>query len=249
MPENFDRLRDYGKADNVEVGDASFYWNDIGSWSSLRSVLPLDDDGNALRGNVVTLDSANNVLICGDDDLLGVIGMRDIAVVKSGNGILVCPLSEEQRVKELVGVLKKIGRITCDGAASTFLRRPFLQRRTGNDRDSGMGKTPAVSHPADVLHLPGADRGDSRGTRPQHCEQFLLALHGSLRVVTDDGERRETFELDSPLRGLHLPAGLWGIQQDHTPDNVLLVLASEPYDADDYIRDYSQYLEYVKTLK
>lgn len=95
------------KADNVEVGDASFYWNDIGSWSSLRSVLPLDDDGNALRGNVVTLDSANNVLICGDDDLLGVIGMRDIAVVKSGNGILVCPLSEEQRVKELVGVLKK----------------------------------------------------------------------------------------------------------------------------------------------
>lgn len=83
----------------------------------------------------------------------------------------------------------------------------------------------------------------------KHCEQFLLALHGSLRVVTDDGERRETFELDSPLRGLHLPAGLWGIQQDHTPDNVLLVLASEPYDADDYIRDYSQYLEYVKTLK
>ncbi len=95
------------KADNVEVADASFYWNDIGSWSSLQSVLPLDEQGNAVRGNVVALDSANNVLICGGNDLLGVIGMRDIAVVKSGNGILVCPLSEEQRVRELVAVLKK----------------------------------------------------------------------------------------------------------------------------------------------
>lgn len=80
----------------------------------------------------------------------------------------------------------------------------------------------------------------------KHCEQFLLALHGSLGVVADNGFARETFQLDSPLRGLHLPAGVWGVQQSHTPDNVLLVLASDPYDPDDYIRDYAEYLEYVK---
>ena len=90
------------KAAHVEVGEASFYWNDIGSWSALRSVLPLDEQGNAVRGNVIAIDSAENVLIGDEDTLLGVIGMRDVAVVKSGNGILVCPLSEEQRVKELV---------------------------------------------------------------------------------------------------------------------------------------------------
>lgn len=89
------------KADNVLVGNASFYWNDIGSWGALRSVLPLDAQGNALQGNVLTFDSVNNVLIGDSETLLGVIGMHDVAVVKSGNGILVCPLSEEQRVREL----------------------------------------------------------------------------------------------------------------------------------------------------
>ncbi len=94
------------KAKNVLVGEAPFYWNDLGSWSSLRSVLPLDDSGNAIRGEAVTLDAANNVLIS-DDCLIGVIGLNDIAVVKSGNGILVCPLSQEQRVKELVKLIQE----------------------------------------------------------------------------------------------------------------------------------------------
>ena len=90
------------KADRVLVAAAPFFWNDMGSWSSLRSVLPLDENGNAVKGNVVQIDSGNNVLVSDDGTLLGVIGIRDTAVVKSGNGILVCPLSEEQRVKELV---------------------------------------------------------------------------------------------------------------------------------------------------
>ena len=94
------------KSREVIVGNAPFYWNDIGSWSALRSVLPQDEYGNATRGNVLALSSNNNVLISDDDTLLGVIGMNDIAVIKSGNGLLVCPLSEEQRVKTLVGQIK-----------------------------------------------------------------------------------------------------------------------------------------------
>ena len=94
------------KSRNVIVGNAPFYWNDIGSWSALRSVLPKDERGNAARGNVLAISSNNNVLISDDDTLLGVIGMNDIAVIKSGNGLLVCPLSEEQRVRELVGQIK-----------------------------------------------------------------------------------------------------------------------------------------------
>ncbi len=90
------------KADNVVVGEAPFYWNDLGSWSALRSVLPLDEAGNALRGNVLALDSVNNVLISDPDFLLGVIGMHDIAAIQAGNGILVCPLSREQEVRQLV---------------------------------------------------------------------------------------------------------------------------------------------------
>jgi len=94
------------KAINVLVCDVGFYWNDLGSWSSLRSLLPLDEYGNAVQGNVTTLDSDNNVLFNDGELMLGVIGMHNVAVVKSGNGILVCPLSEEQKVRQLV---KEIG--------------------------------------------------------------------------------------------------------------------------------------------
>ena len=95
------------KADNVIAGDVSFYWNDLGSWNSLRSILPADADGNTVRGNVTALDSTGNVLISDDETMIGVIGMHDIAVIKSGNGILVCPLSEEQNVKKLVRRIKE----------------------------------------------------------------------------------------------------------------------------------------------
>lgn len=90
------------KADHVIAGDTSFEWNDIGSWSSLSTFLPRDGNGNACKGKTAILDSKNNVLFCDDDTLIGVIGMQNIVVVKSGNGILVCPLSEEQKVKQLL---------------------------------------------------------------------------------------------------------------------------------------------------
>lgn len=94
------------KADNVLVCDVNFFWNDLGSWSSLKSVLPFDESGNIMRGRIITLDAANNVLMSDDETLIGVIGMHDIAVIKSGNGILVCPLSEEQKVKMLVNKIQ-----------------------------------------------------------------------------------------------------------------------------------------------
>ena len=78
------------------------------------------------------------------------------------------------------------------------------------------------------------------------CEQFLIAVRGSLNVIVDDGKRREEFILDSPSRGLHLPAGCWGIQYKHSTDCVLMVLASHPYDENDYIRDYGQFIEWKK---
>lgn len=76
------------------------------------------------------------------------------------------------------------------------------------------------------------------------CEQFLIAMCGSLHVIVDDGTVREEFVLDSPVQGLHLPAGCWGIQYKHSRDCVLLVLASQDYDSADYIRDYNDFLNY-----
>ena len=86
----------------------------------------------------------------------------------------------------------------------------------------------------------------SRETRGEHahrrCHQFLVCLRGSCAVVADDGKARQEFVLDSPALGLHLPPLVWGVQYKYSPDALLAVFASDPYDPADYIRDYDEFL-------
>ncbi len=90
------------KSREISCVDGSFYWNDLGSWSSLFDLEVPDATGNVTRGKNILIDTRRSV-VCGDDStLIGVIGMRDAAIIKSGNGILVCPLSEEQSVREII---------------------------------------------------------------------------------------------------------------------------------------------------
>ena len=87
-------------------------------------------------------------------------------------------------------------------------------------------------------------------TRGEHahlaCQQFLVAVKGSVSVVADDGEHREEFLLDRPDLGLHLPAMTWATQYRYSRDAVLLVFASEHYDPADYIRDYASFLRQLR---
>lgn len=82
-------------------------------------------------------------------------------------------------------------------------------------------------------------------TRGEHahrkCHQFLLCVHGSVRVLADDGQRRQEFTLDSPNEGIHLPPMTWGTQYRYSRDAVLLVFASESYDPNEYIRSYDEF--------
>jgi UDP-2-acetamido-3-amino-2,3-dideoxy-glucuronate N-acetyltransferase len=79
----------------------------------------------------------------------------------------------------------------------------------------------------------------------RECSQFLVCAAGTLSCVVDDGETREEILLDHPGIGLYLPPMIWGTQYKYSADAVLLVLASHPYDADDYIRDYDEFLSLV----
>lgn len=83
-------------------------------------------------------------------------------------------------------------------------------------------------------------------TRGQHahrrCHQLLIAANGSINVLADDGHERQEFVLDRPTHGLYLPAMTWGTQYGYSADSVLLVVASEPYDPADYIRDYAEFI-------
>jgi dTDP-4-dehydrorhamnose 3,5-epimerase-like enzyme len=89
----------------------------------------------------------------------------------------------------------------------------------------------------------------SREVRGEHahkqCHQFLIAVSGSVRVVVDDGRERAEVLLDSPSIGLYVPAMTWAMQFGYSPESVLLVLASDPYDPDDYIREYERFREAV----
>jgi UDP-2-acetamido-3-amino-2,3-dideoxy-glucuronate N-acetyltransferase len=93
----------------------------------------------------------------------------------------------------------------------------------------------------------------SKEVRGEHahkkCHQFLVCVNGSCQVVADDGKSVEEFQLNSPSIGLYLPPSIWGIQYKYSSDAVLLVFASEYYDSGDYIRDYGEFLAYVKNSR
>lgn len=93
--------------------------------------------------------------------------------------------------------------------------------------------------------IPG---GEDRGAHAhKKCHQFLIAASGSFEVVLDDGINKRTVLLNRPFWGLHVPPGIWASEQGFSSGSICLVLASEGYSEDDYIRNYDDYLEYIKT--
>lgn len=93
-----------------------------------------------------------------------------------------------------------------------------------------------------VYDVPG---GESRGGHA-HKEllQLVIALSGSFTVTLDDGTERRTFLLNHPYQGLVIEKGVWSSLEDFSSGAVSLVLASDVYDADDYIYDYDEFLKY-----
>lgn len=79
-------------------------------------------------------------------------------------------------------------------------------------------------------------------------EQVLLCLNGTVKINVSDPFDKETFILDNPARGLYIGPGLWREMYDFSSAAVMLVLASEHYNEEDYIRDYREYTEYAYEL-
>jgi hypothetical protein len=91
-----------------------------------------------------------------------------------------------------------------------------------------------------VFNVPSMElRGEHAHKR---CQQFLICLHGSCRVLLDDGKQRCEVTLDRPDMGVFMPEMIWGTQYRYSPDAVLLVFASRTYEAEDYIRTYDDFL-------
>ncbi|MFA0557970.1 MULTISPECIES: FdtA/QdtA family cupin domain-containing protein [unclassified Vibrio] len=80
----------------------------------------------------------------------------------------------------------------------------------------------------------------------KNLEQVAICVKGSCRIVLDDGRLRKSIVLDNPSKGLYIDNSKWREMHDFSHDCVLLVLASNVYDESDYIRDYDDFLCYVK---
>lgn len=92
--------------------------------------------------------------------------------------------------------------------------------------------------------IPG---GEARGAHAhKECHQFLIAASGSYEVLLDDGINKRTVLLNRPFYGLHIPPGIWAAEQGFSSGSICLVLASELYSEEDYIRSYEDYIKYVK---
>ncbi|MBQ7421131.1 MAG: WxcM-like domain-containing protein [Prevotella sp.] len=92
--------------------------------------------------------------------------------------------------------------------------------------------------------------GESRGGHAhKHCEEMIVAVSGSFDVTLDDGTERKTFHLNHPYQGLYVGTGVWRTLEDFSSGAVCLVLASELFEEEDYIREYDQYLDYIRCLK
>lgn len=92
-----------------------------------------------------------------------------------------------------------------------------------------------------VYDVPG---GEIRGGHAyKQLEECIIALSGSFDVVIDDGHEHRIMSLNRSYIGLYLPAMLWRRLDNFSTNSVCLILASQPFAEEDYIRDYQTYLE------
>ena len=98
-----------------------------------------------------------------------------------------------------------------------------------------------------VYYLYDVPGGESRGAHAQkELYQLIVAANGSFTVTLDDGTEKKSFNLNRSYYGLLVVPGIWRDLDNFSSGAVLLCLASEHYDAADYIRDYDEFLEYKK---
>lgn len=101
--------------------------------------------------------------------------------------------------------------------------------------------------PKRIFYLYDIVGGESRGAHAhKECHQFLVAASGSFEVLLDDGQYKRQIFLNRPNIGLHIPPGVWASEMNFSSGAICLVSASHPYNEKDYIRNYDDYLEYIK---
>jgi len=102
---------DYGvmeKAEDVLVVPGDFDWSDLGSWDALWEVSGKDENGNAVRGSFIGIDTGNS-LVHSPGKLVALVGVRDLLVVDTDDALLICRRGRSQDVRKVVETLERKG--------------------------------------------------------------------------------------------------------------------------------------------
>ena len=102
---------DYGvmeKAKEVYIIRSHFGWNDVGAWDEVYNIKEKDGNGNIKQGRTVTINT-KNCLIINDQKIAATIGVEDLLIINTENGLLICKRGEAQSVKEVVDYLRRKG--------------------------------------------------------------------------------------------------------------------------------------------
>jgi len=94
------------KAKGVVVCAGDFGWSDVGAWSSLYEVWSPDEAGNVVKGEKLVLDS-QGCLVYAPGKLTALVGVKDLIVVDTGDALLICRKDLDQKVKDIVEILKR----------------------------------------------------------------------------------------------------------------------------------------------
>ena len=101
-----------------------------------------------------------------------------------------------------------------------------------------------------IFYLYDIPAGESRGAHSHKvCHQFLVAASGSFEVLLNDGRTERIIQLNRPFYGLHIPPGIWASEINFSSGSICLVMTSHCYDANDYVRDYQEFLRMTRIVE
>lgn len=198
----------------------------IGAGATILSSLTIGENAMVGAGAVVTRSVPPNAIVRGNPARIeGYVGAKPEQLRSADT-----PTQHRERATSIRGVVEHRIRVINDMrgnlAVGNFPEEiPFAPKRFFL-----------------VFDVPSKETRGEHALR--HCTQFMICIAGSCAVVVDDGHARQELLLDSPEVGILVPPMIWCSQYKYSADAVLLVLASDPYDPKDYIRDYDEFLKH-----
>ena len=126
----------------------------------------------------------------------------------------------------------------------SIIELPKIENRAGNITPihGGLNVPFEIKRVFYSYDIPG---GEARGAHAHRdLSQFMVAASGSFRVTLDDGKVKRSFFLNRPYQGLYVKPGIWRDLDDFSSGAVCMVLASDVYKKEDYIRNYDEFLEF-----